>query len=117
MEKIANTKIVSISPKRQITIPLAFFRMFDFGTEAKVTARDGGIFVEPAPVTGEGEFAVEILKDLVSQGFSGQKLIAAFEIQRKKVRPAVESMLAEAGRIARGEAEYGTLEDAFGKDK
>ena len=117
MERTLNAKIVSISPKRQITIPQAFFKMFNFASEAKITARNGGIFVEPAPYTGNGEFAVEILKELVAQGLSGQELIAAFEAKQARVRPAVEAMLAEAERIAGGEAEYGTLEDAFGESE
>ena len=33
----------------------------------------------------------------------------------KKTRTAVKAMLAEAEKIARGEGEYGTLEDAFGE--
>ncbi len=32
-----------------------------------------------------------------------------------RLRRAVENMLDEAARIARGEAEYGTMEDAFGE--
>ena len=113
MERTLNAKIVSISPKRQITIPQTFFKMFNFGTEAKITPRKGGIFVEPTTGRGDVEFVVEILKDLVNQGFGGQDLIAAFQDRQAKIRPAVEAMLAEAGKIARGEAEYGTLEDAF----
>ncbi len=58
--------------------------------------------------------SLEILKDLVNQGLSGQDLIAAFQAYKAKIRPAVENMLEEAKKIARGEAEYGTMEDAFG---
>ena len=115
MEKTLNSKIVSISSKRQITIPQTFFRMFNFGSEARITPRRGGIFVEPTSDREDEEFAVEILKDLVSQGLGGQDLITAFQARQEKIRPAVEAMLEEAEKIARGEGEYGTLEDAFGE--
>ena len=115
MERALSSKIVSISSKRQITIPQSFFKMFNFGSEARITPRRGGIFVEPASDRENGEFAVEILKDLVSQGLGGQDLIAAFQARQAKIRPAVEAMLEGAEKIARGEAKFGTLEDAFGE--
>lgn len=69
----------------------------------------------PASDGEDREFAVEILKDLVSQGLGGQDLIAAFQARQAKIRPAVEAMLEEAEKIAGGEAKFGTLEDAFGE--
>lgn len=59
--------------------------------------------------------SLEILKDLVNQGLSGQELITAFQAYKAKIRPAVEKMLEEAKKIARNEISYGTMKDAFGE--
>jgi hypothetical protein len=49
-----------------------------------------------------GEFDIEILKDLVSQGYSGDELIKQFKIQSKNIKKAVNTMLKEADAIAAG---------------
>ena len=63
---------------------------------------------------GGGEFAEQILADLIAQGFSGDQLLAEFKKTLKKVRPAVEVMLAEAEQAAHGEGESYSYNDVFG---
>ena len=48
--------------------------------------------------------------------YTDEELLEKFGIERSQIRPAVEAMIAEAGAIARGEAEYGTMEDVFGSE-
>ena len=109
-------KIISISPKRQITIPQKFFSYFHFGSQAKISAIDNGILIQPAENFSNGEFDVQILQDLVQKGLSGQELISAFKESKAKVQPAVEAMLLNAKRIAHDEAEFDTLDDIFGDE-
>ena len=107
-------KIIAISPKRQVTIPQKFFSLFQFGSQAKISATDNGILIQPADNFSNGEFDVQILQDLVQKGLSGQQLINAFKESKTKVRPAVEAMLLNAKRIAHDEADFDTLDDIFG---
>ena len=41
----------------------------------------------------KGEFDVEILKDLISQGYQGQELLEKFISMREKVPAAFEKMM------------------------
>ena len=63
-----------------------------------------------------GEFDIEILKDLVSQGYSGDELIKQFEIQSKNIKKAVNTMLKEADAIAAGVKPAANFEDIFNLD-
>ena len=113
-----NYKIISISQKRQITIPQKYFSRFHFGGHAKISMLDKGILIEPAEniFSSGGEFDVQILQDLVQQGLSGEELIAAFKEQRTKIPIAIEAMKKEAHKIAVGEADFDRLEGVFGED-
>lgn len=92
-------KIISISTKRQVTIPQKFFETLGFDNEAECVLKDGGIFIRPVH-SAANEFAEEILADLIAQGYSGNELLQQFKLQSKRVRPAVEAMAAEADEIA-----------------
>lgn len=109
-------KIVSISSKRQITIPQKFFNLLGFGNEAECVVRGNELVIRPTRVASGGEFAEQILADLVGQGLSGDELLVAFKEAQAKVRPAVESMLVAAEKVASGEGEYATYDDIFGSE-
>ena len=109
-------KKVSISAKRQITIPQKFFSMLGFDTEAECIVRGNELVLRPAKMQTGGEFAEQILADLISQGYSGEELLVKFKQAQKEVRPAVENMLADAEKVALGQAEYFTYEEVFGED-
>lgn len=106
-------KKVSISTKRQITIPLKFFTMLGFDTEAECIVRGNELVLRPARNNSGGEFAEQILAKLISQGYSGNELLEQFKKAQSKVRPAVEEMLTEAERVASSELDYASYEDIF----
>lgn len=108
-------KIISVSPKRQITIPLKFYKELALGNEVECYIQNGALVIRPIR-RGEGEFSVEILKDLVAQGYSGDELVRRFEIESKNIRKAIGMMLEEAERIASGEVPAATFEDVFGTE-
>lgn len=111
-------KKVSISAKRQITIPQKFFAMLGFDTEAECMVRGNELILRPAKTNTGGEFAEQILADLIAQGYSGNELLEHFKKAQSQVRPAVEAMIAEAGHAAASESEYASYEDVFsGKEK
>ena len=112
-----NRKTIRISEKRQLTIPQKFFEALGFSTEAECILRGNEIVLRPAREQGGGEFAEQILADLIAQGFSGDQLLTEFKKMQKKVRPAVEVMLTQAEQAARGESESSSYEDVFGTEE
>ncbi len=111
------TKKISISAKRQITIPQKFFTMLGFDAEAECMVRGNELVIRPAKANTGGEFAEQILADLISQGYSGMELLDRFKKAQKEVHPAVEEMLAEAEKVANSEAGYESYDDVFGTEE
>lgn len=110
-------KKISISAKRQITIPQKFFAMLGFDTEAECMVRGNELVIRPAKNNTGGEFAEQILADLIAQGYSGDELLKRFKEMQGQVRPAVEAMLEEAKRVADSKSEYASYEDVFGVEE
>ena len=111
---VMDRKIISISSKRQITIPQKFFNLLGFGNEAECVVRGNELVIRPTRTKTGGEFAEQILADLIAQGLSGEQLLNAFKDTQAKVRPAMEAMLSDAERSASGEGEFVTYDDIFG---
>lgn len=109
-------KIVSISSKRQITIPQKFFTLLGFNTEAECVVRGNELVIRPAKREAGGEFAEYILADLIAQGLSGNELLKAFKDKQAKVRPAVEAMIADADKVATGNGKFSTYDDVFNSE-
>jgi len=105
-------KKVSISAKRQITIPQKFFVMLGFDKEAECIVRGNELVIRPVKTNTGGEFAEQILADLISQGYSGNELLDRFRKAQSHVRPAVKEMLIEAEQAAL-ESGYDTYENVF----
>ena len=106
-------KLISISSKRQITIPQKFFEMLQFTDEAECVVRGNELVIRPARTNSGGEFAEHILAELIGKGFSGDELLKEFKIQQAKIRPAVEAMIAEADNVASNNGEYYSYDDIF----
>ena len=113
--EIVDRKIISVSPKRQITIPLKYFEELNIDNEVECLLKGNSIIIRP--LRGESdEFAEEILKDLVSQGLSGEELIEEFKKKTKEIKGAISAMLEETDKIATGEIPSATMEDIFGME-
>ena len=110
------SKKVSISSKRQITIPQKFFTLLGFNTEAECIMRGNQLYLRPFKENTSGEFAEQILADLIRQGYSGEELLEKFKQTQRKIRPAVEAMLSEADRVAESKSGGYSLEDVFGTE-
>lgn len=116
--RMPEQKRVTITSKRQFTIPQKFYTELGFDREAVCTMGDGMLIIQPAShVSGGGEFAEQILTDLIAEGFSGQELLDEFKTRQAKVRPAVETMLEAAKAAALGAGEYSTYDDIFGSEE
>ena len=108
-----NRKTIKISEKRQITIPQKYYEELGFTSEAECLVRGNEIILRPVKAVSGGEFAEQILADLIAKGLSNDELLAAFKSEQKKVRPAVEAMLTDAENAARGIGEHSSYDDVF----
>lgn len=108
-------KRISVSKKRQITIPIEFFNNVGIDKEVDCYVQNNAIVIRPV-YEGDGEFDEQILADLISQGFSGQELLAKFKDIRHQIQPAVKSLLNEARLAADGKVPFSTYEDVFGME-
>ncbi|HAP42779.1 MAG: AbrB family transcriptional regulator [Spirochaetes bacterium GWD1_61_31] len=112
MSQIAERKRVTISVKRQFTIPQKYYELLGFESDAECILQDGGIFIRPLR-NEPSDFSEEILADLITQGLSGQQLLARFKEQTKKVRPAVQKLIEEADETARSGSGKRSINDLF----
>ena len=113
---VMDKKTVMISEKRQFTIPKKFFTMLGFDREAECIVRNNELVIRPAQKDFSGEFAAEILEDLLDQGVSRENLLEEFKARQAMVRPAVENMIHHAEKAAAGEGEFESYDDVFGPE-
>lgn len=106
-------KRISISSKRQITIPQRYFEQLGFGDEAECMVRGSELIIRPAAKQVGGEFAEQILSDLIEQGYEGKKLLERFRSKQRMIRPAVEKLIAEADAMAKGKSGGTSLDELF----
>lgn len=106
-------KVLSISSKRQITIPQKFYKSLGFADEAECIMHGNALIIRPVKTISDGEFSEKILEELISEGLSGNELLSRFKERQAQVRPAVEAILAEAEKVAEGNAVFETYEDVF----
>ncbi|NLU50265.1 MAG: AbrB/MazE/SpoVT family DNA-binding domain-containing protein [Syntrophomonadaceae bacterium] len=108
-------KRISVSRKRQITIPIEFYNSLGIEKEVECFLQNNAIVIRPVRESS-GEFDEQILEDLISQGLSGNELLEKFKEMRRQIRPAVERLLDEARLAAAGKAQFSTFEDVFGAE-
>lgn len=110
-------KRINISAKRQITIPQKFYTLLGFDTVAECTVRGNELVIRPASTDSGGEFAEQILADLIRQGYSGSELLEQFKKAQRQVRTAVETMLSDAKQAALSETDYISYDDVFNAEE
>lgn len=99
-------KKVKISEQRQITIPEEFYDALNFQDEVIIEFIGKAIVILPNETVNfledieEVDFSVDILKDLVSQGYEGEKLVQKFIEIKAGIPKALKRMKQEA--LSRG---------------
>lgn len=112
------TKRIKVSGKRQITIPISYFKKLGIGGEVDCVLTGDSIEIRPvADESEKGEFDEYILADLIKEGYSGDELLKEFKARKAKIRPAVEKMLAHGRLVAEGKIKGYTLEEVFGSEE
>ena len=95
---VMERKIINVTGKRQITIPLKFYERLRFGKEVECFLADDAVVIRPFS-TSDDNFSMEILKDLVSQGYGGNELVEKFAEQRGNIQKAIGVLINEADEI------------------
>ena len=109
-------KIISVSNKRQVTIPQKYFETLGFSNEAECILQNNSIIIRPIKESAENEFSEQILADLIAQGLSGQELLAKFKEMSKRISPAMGKLINEADSIAKRDKKGASFEDVFGAE-
>ena len=109
---VMERKIINITGKRQVTIPLKFYEKLSFGKEVECFLTEDSIVLRPL-LHSDDNFTMEILKDLVSQGFSGNELLEKFAEQRNNIKKAIGLLIDEADEIADGKRRSVATKDIF----
>jgi len=109
-------KIISVSKKRQITIPQKYFDILAFNNEAECVLQEDSILIKPLRNTDDSYFSEQILADLISQGYEGKKLLEAFKSYSKSVRPAVRQLINESDEFIETGKGRMSLDELFGPE-
>ena len=112
---VMERKIINVTGKRQVTIPLKFYEKLRFGKEIECVLTDDAVVLRPLS-TSDDSFTMEILKDLISQGYGGDELLAKFAEQRAYINKAIGVLINEADEIAEGKRAGATTKDIFGEE-
>lgn len=118
MEKrVMKPKRISVSGKRQITIPLEFCKALNIENEVECMIKDNSIIIRPIVDTSQDNFADLILEDLIKEGYKGQKLLEEFKKRKTEIREAIKEVKNEASKVAEDEAPYATIEEVFKEEE
>ena len=112
---VMERKIINVTGKRQVTIPLKFYQKLRFGKEVECFLTDDAIVLRPLSASDDS-FTMEILKDLISQGYGGDELLTKFTEQRANINKAISVLINEADEIAEGKRAGATTKDIFGEE-
>ncbi len=92
-----NYRIITITDKRQITIPKQIYDELKLKSgKVKCYVSDGKIIIEPFQSSSFWDFSSNILKDLVAEGYQGPDLIKEFDSRRQMVKESFALMVDEA---------------------
>lgn len=114
--KLVERKIISVSSKRQVTIPQKYFEALGFSNEAECILQNNTIIIRPIKESTGNEFSEQILADLIEEGLAGQELLEKFKEMSKKIAPAMSKLISEADNIADGEIKSATMAEIFGPE-
>lgn len=116
-KKVMKPKRISVSSKRQITIPLEFCKTLGIENEVECVMKDDSIIIRPVINLSQDNFADLILEDLIKEGYKGQKLLEEFKKRKTKIKNAIEDVKNEASRVAEDKAPYTTIDEVFKEEE
>ena len=113
---IMRPKRISVSSKRQITIPLEYCKALNIENEVECIMKNNSIIIRPVIDTTQDNFADLILEDLIKEGYKGKELLEEFKKRKEKLRYAINEIQNEADKVAEDEAPYKTMDEIFNEE-
>ena len=116
MEKMSvKPKRISVSEKRQITIPMEYYKALGIENEVECIMKNNCIVIR-AVKQDDNEISERILQDIIKEGYKQEDILKEFRKRKAKVRPAIEQKMLEADKVAEEEENYTVLEDLFSEE-
>lgn len=118
MEKAkVKPKKISVSVKRQITIPIEYYNALNIGDEVECMMVDNSIVIKPVKDNSLDEYSEFILKDIIEEGYKKEEILEEFKKRRNELKYAAKEMVKEMNKVAEESEKYATMEDVFGKEE
>lgn len=114
--KEVKPKKISVSQKRQITIPKEFFDALNIGDEIECYIEDNCIVIKPVVENSLNEFSEYILQDIIKEGFKGNDIIKEFKKRSKKLESAAKEFNKKIDEEISNANNLASFEDVFGKE-
>lgn len=89
-------KRVSISSRRQLSIPKEYYESLNMSDEAIVELHGNRLVIRPAPTEEDSEqsgFIEFIYQDVINEGYQGKKIIDEVNRRKKLIKPSVRSFI------------------------
>jgi len=112
-KKFIEKKIVAVSDKRRLTIPKKFYSRLKLGNKVECIARGNELILRP--VNSE-DFSDLIVEELKPQKIDKKILSAKVKAQKAEIEDALNVMIDDAKKVARGEGDSATFGEIFGDD-
>lgn len=103
---IKKMKRITVSSKRQISIPKEFYDAIGLSNEVTIELLNNRLIIRPVKEDSD-DFSEEILSDLIDEGYKGDELKNAFSERRAMLSSAVDHLIEEA----RSSKSYDSFED------
>lgn len=118
MEKAkVKPKKISVSVKRQITIPIEYYNALNIGDEVECMMVDDSIVIKPVKDNSLDEYSEFILKDIIEEGYKKEEILEEFKKRRNELKYAAKEMVKEMDKVAEDSEKYATIEDIFGEEE
>lgn len=114
-KKSVKPKRISVSEKRQITIPIEYYKALGIENEVECIMKNNCIVIR-AVKQDDNEISERILQDIIKEGYKQEDILKEFRKRKAKVRPAIEQMILEADKVAEEQENYTVLEDLFSEE-
>lgn len=91
------TRLGKITSKRQLTIPKDFYDRLNLGENVEIILDKDAITIKKLKRTEENfdDYSDLILKDLISEGYTGDDLLREFRLRKQFLPIAAQNMLQE----------------------
>ncbi len=115
--KTMKTKKISVSEKRQITIPKDFFDALNIGKEIECGMVDNYIIIKPIQENFTDEFSEYILQDILKEGYKDKDILEEFKKRRNELKKAAKEFNNDIDDEIKNISNLKGINEVFGSDE